>query len=31
MLGFYDYFVNTKLIVIYSFAVAAGYLDVKDV
>ena len=31
MLSFCDYFVNTKLIVIYSFTVAAGYLNVKDV
>ena len=31
MLGFCDYFVNTNLIVIYSFEVAAGYLNVKDV
>jgi hypothetical protein len=31
MLGFCDYFVNAELISIYSFEVAAGYLNVKDV
>ena len=31
MLDFNEYFVNTNLIVIYSFAVSAGYLNVKDV
>ena len=31
MLDFCEYFVNTELISIYSFEVAAGYLNVKDV